>query len=220
MPLTSSKPNLDIQQIFQDLSKVSDESWGRYAMSRELLKDKLTTDQVTTLITESEAAGKKAAEDILEQYPNLSVSEIIEELGIEFKYMPDEIIGGRVMFALFTSPNLIQVAHEPIEKVASYELPELPKEKVQDLILAHELFHYVETHDPEIFTQKTEITLWKFGFFSQKSTVRTTSEIAAMAFSQTLNQLSFSPFVMDTLLIHAYNVKDAQNMYQEIMSFT
>lgn len=222
MQPTSNKINpVPFEQIVADLTSIDDMVWGQYAFSREMLNKKLTPEQRHDFITESIKTGVETAEKIQIKYPNFSIAEIVAAHGIRVEMMKneDEVVGSRILFALFTPPNLIQISKGPIEKIGAYELPGLAAENVENMMLAHELFHFIESHDKEMYTQKTKIVLWKFLFYSYKSTVRATSEIAAMAFSKTLNQMKYSPFMLDILLFYSYDPQTATKMYYEVMDF-
>lgn len=222
MPQTSNKAKIvPLEQIAHDLKGLSDETWGRYAFSRDLLKEKIDEKTMLELIHGSIQAGKEAAKKIQIQYPNFAVPEVVAAHGVRVEKMKaeDERIGNRIMFALYTPPDLVQLASAPIEKLGAFDLPWLAKETVENLMLGHELFHHIETHDPEIFTQKTKITLWKVLFYSYRTNVRATSEIAAMVFTKILNDLDYSPFMLDILLFYAYEPETATTMYYEVLDF-
>lgn len=203
--------------MFTELVKVPATVWAQYTFQKDILRDKLSDTQKQEIAEKAISCGKSEAEKLLIIDREITPLELVREKGIEFSYMPEEKIGDRVMFALYTSPNLIQISEEPIKKVANLNLPGLTEDKIKDLLLSHELFHYIETHDETIYTQKTQITLWKFLFYTHKSQVRTLSEIAAMSFAETMNNLPYSPFLLDILLIHAYDPTAAKKMYNEVM---
>ena len=108
---------------------------------------------------------------------------------------------------------------EPIEKAAENE--EIRKfvteEQIKNLILGHELFHFLEEEDEGIYTRSETITLWKFLGYEHRSTVRALSEIAGMAFTKKLNQFPYSPFTLDILLYYNYNSDEALNIYSEVI---
>ena len=219
---TSNRINpVPFEQIVADLTPINDQVWGQYAFSRELLNRKLTAEQRQELITASIEEGERTAEKIQIKYPNFSIAEVIAAQGVKVEMMKndDEVIGSRILFALYTPPKLIQISKAPIQKIGAFNLPGLAEQDVENMMLAHELFHHIESHDKEMYTQKTKIVLWKFLFYSYKSTVRATSEIAAMAFSRTLNQLKYSPFMLDILLFYSYDPQTATKMYYEVMDF-
>ena len=90
--------------------------------------------------------------------------------------------------------------------------------QVKQLLLAHEIFHYIEVNDSKnIFTQTEKLELWALKPFHNRSTIRCLGEIAGMAFAQRLMGLDYSPFVMDVFFVYGYSKEVATILYDEIM---
>ncbi|MGN0983321.1 MAG: hypothetical protein ACI4OI_00645, partial [Gemmiger sp.] len=88
------------------------------------------------------------------------------------------------------------------------------------LLLGHELFHYVEErYKKEIWTRTYRLRLWQIGPIHNDSGVMVLGEIAAMAFTQELNELRYSPYVMDAYLVYGYSPEAASALYEEMMRF-
>ena len=91
---------------------------------------------------------------------------------------------------------------------------------VAGLLLAHELFHFVEEkYKKEIFTKQEKIRLWSLGPLHNDSSIIALSEIAAMAFAQTVTGISWSPYVMDVFLVYGYSPEEASGLYEEMMMY-
>ena len=89
---------------------------------------------------------------------------------------------------------------------------------IAKLLIGHELFHYVEEqYKKEIWTRTYKIELWAPKFLHNRSTVGILGEIAAMAFTQELNRLPYSPYVMDAFLVYGYSPEAASGLYEEMM---
>ena len=87
------------------------------------------------------------------------------------------------------------------------------------LLLAHELFHYVEEqYKREIFTKTEKIDLPTIPPFKNRSTVRSLDELAGMAFARELNNLPYSPYLLDVMLMYGYSQDGAIRLYEEIMT--
>ena len=89
---------------------------------------------------------------------------------------------------------------------------------VVNLILSHEIFHFLEEkYKREIYTKTERVRLWSLGFLHNDSGIYALGEIAAMSFSQALNGLAYSPYVMDVFLVYDYSSEDASGLYEEMM---
>ena len=114
----------------------------------------------------------------------------------------------RVLFAEFREPDTIHIYMDAVKKAGKFlakpEISEILTDKldIANLLLAHELFHYVEEkHKKEIFTRTEKVRLWSLGPIHNDSAVIALSEIAAMAFAGELTGLPYSPYVMDVFLV-------------------
>lgn len=85
-------------------------------------------------------------------------------------------------------------------------------------ILGHEIYHFVEDRfAQEIYTRTERILLWKLLGLKNYSTIRTLSEVGAMAFTQELNRLRYSPFILDVLLYYAYDSASAETITRDVL---
>ena len=124
------------------------------------------------------------------------------------------------MFAQFIQPDEITVFTDCLDKAAALGDILPPRERLMDILLAHELFHAVEERNPDkIFTRTEKIELWRKPF-SNKSGIVCLSEIAAMAFARELLGLSFNPYARDGLLVWPDDAVAARELYEEIHDLT
>ena len=77
------------------------------------------------------------------------------------------------------------------------------KWKPEEILLAHELFHYVELKEGNLSVATERVRL-KFGPFTYHGRVQILSEIAGMAFAQELLQLTYCPFALDRVFLYVY----------------
>lgn len=215
MPEISSKP--DLQQIIFELKKVPDAVWGKYQFQRDLLNNKITQQQKRQMIASSVACGIAAARKIRKEHGNKTALEIFESMQVPINYSDEEQIGNRLLFALYEADRGVLLMKKPIEKFNEYsQQTGFEQHQVENYILSHELFHHIESHDPEIYTQKTKIGLWKFLFYTYRSNIRALSEIAAMSFTKELNQLDFSPYLFELILVWPYDQNQTYTLYNEV----
>lgn len=132
----------------------------------------------------------------------------------------------RVLFAEFREPGNISIYMDAVKRagrwLAAPEVKEILTDRlrVEELLLAHELFHFVEeAHREEIFTKKEKIRLWSLGPIHNDSSIIALSEIAAMAFAQALTDLPYAPYVMDVFLVYGYSPEEASGLYEEMMAY-
>lgn len=213
-----------ISMMLEDLVQLDDVSWGKYAFSREPLKNKFSEEQKSELTLKSIACGVEYAQKYVEKYGKADPSRLADKMGMNVQYpeMPQNT--DRVLFAEYKAPNNINIFMDGVKK--AYETLKEPGVEaalgeglnVSKTLLAHELFHFVEEENAKtIFTHTEKVELWAPKPLHNRSGIAVLGEIAAMAFAKELVGLSFSPYVMDVLLVYGYNPEEASGLYEEIM---
>lgn len=216
MPPISSKPNLS--EMIATLREIPETVWSKQLFQRDILYHKLSEAEQQEMIADSITCGQQTAVRLRKKYGLISLEEIFVKEQVQLVYQKEEQIGSRVLLALYQSPGEVTLMQDAIQKMrAQAGIPEEIRSCITELILAHELFHHIESHEPNIYTQKKQIVLWQFLSYKYRSTIRTTSEIAAMCFSKQLNGVDFPPFLLDILLVYAYDEQQAIQMYEEIV---
>ncbi|MGG5357803.1 MULTISPECIES: hypothetical protein [unclassified Enterococcus] len=216
MPVTLNKTKLDT--VISELKKVPETVWGQYQFQRELLGKRFTEDEKQAMIKKAVICGQEEAAKIKQIYPHHNIEEIYQKLGLSIQYEEEEMIGGRLVLATFNNEDGVTFMKKPLENLLMQQKPFCwTEEQMAAMILGHELFHYIETNTSQIYTQSTKITLWRLPFYNHRSSIRALSEIAAMSFSKQLNQLDFSPYLLEIILLWSYDQQRVQTLYEEVM---
>ena len=213
-----------VGMIVEDLCRIPDEDWALYAFAREPLNGKFNDEQRRELTRQAMACGREYPEKVAAQYGMRDPEKLAARLGlkVDFPDMPQN--AERVLFAEFRVPDKIHVYMDGVRKGrALLGEPGVPHAltgqlDIVKLLIGHELFHYVEEqYKKEIWTRTYKIELWAPKFLHNRSTVGILGEIAAMAFTQELNRLPYSPYVMDAFLVYGYSPEAASGLYEEMM---
>lgn len=215
-----------VGMIVADLCKISDDEWAKYAFSREPLNGKFNDEQRLELTRKAMACGRQYAEELVKKYGMHDPEKLAKKLGLKVDYpnMPQST--DRVLFAEFREPDNIHIYMDGVNKGkvllgepgVRYALT--GQLDIAKLLIGHELFHYVEeSHKKEIWTRTYKLRLWQVGPVHNDSNVMVLGEIAAMAFTQTLNGIRYSPYVMDAFLVYGYSPEAASALYEEMMKF-
>lgn len=216
---------ITLRDMVHHLLQVDDETWGRYAFSRELLKKRIQPGQQTEMIAHAIACGKQYARRIILEHGTRDAGEIAGKLKLKVEFRDVSLVGKRVVFASYAPPDQIIILKEPVDQAVQLIAEEEPRivelfsqKGIMNTILGHELFHFVEEKfEQEIYTRTEKILLWNFLGLKNYSTIRTLSEIGAMAFTQELNELEYSPFLLDVLLYFGYDAANARKIYGDVL---
>lgn len=213
-----------VGMIVEDLCRIPEEDWGKYAFAREPLNGKFNDEQRLDLTRQAIACGREYADKIAEKYGMRDPEKLAARLGmkVDFPDMPQST--DRVLFAEFREPDKIHIYMDGVRKGrALLGEPGVPHAlggnlDIAKVLLGHELFHFVEEQNKkEIWTRTYKIELWAPKPLHNRSTVAVLGEIAAMSFSKTLNALPYSPYVMDAFLVYGYSPEVASGLYEEMM---
>ncbi|MCQ2969902.1 MAG: hypothetical protein MJ191_07350, partial [Clostridium sp.] len=173
----------DIEEILENLICISDEDWGMYAFKREPLKGKFNIEEKKELIFKANECGREQAKEIRRKYGSINIYEIAEKLRLEIDYPDKPNGGGHSIFAQYVEPNKITIFKDSVNKAVSLinerALEYLFEQaKVEEILLAHEIFHFIEENNKDIFTRTEKIRLWKVGPLKNDSSIVCLGEIA------------------------------------------
>ena len=221
------RPHFKIRELnpmLRDLVQIEPEAWFKYAFSREPINGKFNDEQRKDWMRKSIECGKEYARKTAEEYGTRDSVKIAQKMGMNITYpdFPDKT--DRVTFAEYTEPNNIKIFMDAVRKADKLlqdpETAEILTDKlnVPKTLLAHELFHNIEEENKDtIFTRTEKFRLWSVGKVHNDSNIIALSEIAAMSFSQELNELPYSTYVLDMFLVYGYSPEEASGLYEEMM---
>lgn len=215
-----------LAMMMEDLAPISEIDWCRYAFSTEPLNGKFNDEQRRAYAEKSIACGREYAQRLTKEIGTSDPLLIARALGMVVCYHDYPEKTDRVLFAEFREPKNINIFMDAVKRARTQLTdPAVSAVMTKDLdignlLLAHELFHYVEeSHKSEIFTRTEKIELWHVGPMRNTSAVIAFSEIAAMAFAKELTGLPYSPYLMDVFLVYGYSPQEASGLYEIMMKY-
>lgn len=214
-----------ITEMLKNLLALPNSFWDDYAFHNELLTSKISPKRKKELIIETHKCGKGLADNILSTTPDITPSLLINLLNLNVNYINEPFSSEYVMFACFNKPNKVQIFNNTIEKAKSIidtnNLNDLLcNVDIFDVLLSHEIYHYLEYKMPYIYTNQKLLTLWSFGKFKFKSNIICLNEIGAMTFTQELLNLPYSPYIFDLLFLYSQNEQMAKELYDNIINLS
>lgn len=219
---------LSLSEMIEKLLQIDDEHWGLYAFSRDILKERIPEENKIEMIRKAINCGREYAQRIIKDCGASEVHTIAEKLKLNIVFQNAMMTGKRILFACYTPPDKIEIMTEPVNKAVelvskdeSILIEYFQKDSIMNIILGHEIFHYIEDQfEREIYTRTEKILLWKFLGFKNNSTIRSLSEIGAMAFTKELNVLKYSPFILDILLYYGYDSSNAEKIFHDVLEMS
>lgn len=206
-----------INKLLIELSNISNVVWDEYVFRREVRTARLDRLKKASFSRKARDYAKKVA--LL--FNGQSISEYVKHNNILVENIDTLPVGEYTVFALYTHPNLIQYNGGLISRLES-QLDNNSKDilgnnSILDVVLLHEIFHYIEENDPVAETS-LNISTFRIGTLNIKRPTDTLSEIAANEFVRIVLGMKCSPFALDVLLTYCVDEKIAQNIYLNIIA--
>ena len=215
-----------LEEMFENLATIDEEAWGLYEFSKEMLRDKIDDKEKVEMVEKSIECGEIWARNMVEKF-NLEAgaskiaTQLADLLEIKISEREGRPTKFRMVFAQFVAQREIEIIEEPISnyKKLTLESTKLPHwEKVREVLIAHEIFHFLEEQNQEeMYPYQKTIKLWKLFNYEHRSTVGATSEIAAMAFAKELCSSDFVPQTLDILLSYPMEVSFSRSIYDAVI---
>lgn len=157
------------------------------------------------------ADGSRTAQALRANFVGLAPRQIAHELGVPIELSDDDpMVGSLWRFAEYTPrPARIRLFGRglaPLDCAMAGTLAQqaLGGATLQDVFVAHELFHHAEaTRTERPVAHRYRPTLFRIGRWHWRTGIAALAEIAAGAFAQTLLDLPCHPGVLDLVAMNA-----------------
>ena len=206
-----------------DLLTLADEDWARYAFSLDPLIGKVSPPQRAEHHQKTVANAVELARGLREEHGPGSPADYAAQLGVNLVFRSEDPGDGLRMFASYEEPDTITVFVENAgaadrliaEKGLSALLGDVP---AVDVLVAHELYHFLEWKIPGVYSAQKHLSLWKIGPLENRSRILCLEEIGAMAFAQALTGLRCPAYIFEVILLYAQNPRKAEALYRHFMN--
>jgi len=160
-------------------------------------------------VSDALADGVAVATDLRKRFPALTPQEIARELRVPVETTDDDpMVGSIWRFAEYRSrPRCIILYSRgiaPLEGTLVVDLVTrlLGQATLQDVFVAHELYHHAEAIRSEVpIARRYQPTLFRIGKWRWRTSIPSLAEIAAGAFAQSLLDLPHYPKVLDFVAV-------------------
>lgn len=214
------KKEPSFKEKLQRLFRVDDEVFYLYATYEDPISGKIYDDDREEIIRESPKVGHDLANELVQKSPKQSVIERIQANDIELVIEEKAGMTKYVYFGTYESKGPITLYKGNLLKsqrlLEKEDVSWLNVDKISDIVLAHELFHYYEDAYPDFYTNTKEINLWSLGPYTHTSHLICPSEIGAMAFAKKLLDLDFNSSAINYVLYSSIDKKAGEAFYRKI----
>ena len=159
---------------------------SREELKRDILYRRIPEEDREAVCDMAWERGRKAACEILEQYPGMKLPEIAGKEGLKVEYAEEEKVNAvlRTFGEYSVRENKMILYQGSIKKWA--QANELPFEEAQELVGAHEFFHFLECARLGETSKLYMVPTLRIGrLILARSGIRALSEIGAHGFART-----------------------------------
>ena len=190
---------------FEEIAAASPEMLGMLMLKGDLHAARLDDRAQRAAVIDALADGAATASGLRRRFPGLTPRQIAGELQVPVATTDDDpMVGSIWRFAeyrprppqiLLYTRGLAPVEHALARARAARLLGEAA---VQDVFVAHELYHHIEATRTEMpIARRHQATLFQIGKWRWRTGIATLAEIAAGSFAQALLELPCHPKVLD-----------------------
>ncbi|MEO1772583.1 hypothetical protein [Candidatus Enterococcus ferrettii] len=207
-----------VKQIIQ-LSQQSEELFAHYLLAQDNLYRKIPENEQAALVAKAIASGQAAARHL----QSLSLSDFLAEAGISVTYVEETSSKTKVAYTLaeIRLPNritlnrtLLNSGQQLIDQQEALQFL-VERAPIADVLIAHELYHYLENRD-QLYTTEKHVQ-YKIGPFSKTVRIHSLSEIAATAFAKEVFDLSFSPLLFNPVLLYKFDTAFSESFNEQLL---
>ncbi|MGI6154538.1 MAG: hypothetical protein ACOYEB_01135 [Enterococcus lemanii] len=189
-------------------------------LQEDLYFAKIPKEDYSTILEETNTFAKNKAKECRIKYSGQSLKEILKALNLQLVYEELPISEEFTSIGYFETPAKIginQALKQNDTILNQFGLEWLTFDVWEEIVIAHELFHYFQSQEKENFLNKYKVSLWKLGFYTHQTKINTLSEIAAMVFAKEFLQLDFYPGYLHLFLIYPNFPKEVNERMQEVI---
>jgi hypothetical protein len=192
---------------FTEFEGASPEALGLLMLEADPHARRLDRATQLAAVSDALADGIAAAGNLRARFPASRPEQIARELGLPVETTDDDpLVGSIWRFAEYRPrpPRIVLYRRglSPLEHARAARL--LGQASPQDVFIAHELYHHIETTRPEApIARRYRPTLFRIGSWHWRTGIAALAEIAAGAFAQSLLDLPWHPKVLDFVVVDA-----------------
>lgn len=209
-----------LEQLFNDLCSINDKAWALYAFRNDTQSSRFLNQQnMLVLCNNVKEDIERLYNTLICSHADLSTSNLLNQLCITLCYETIISNPAQPVIARFFSPDRIIIDITQLRNLTSNESVKnlINEELIEKIIIGHELYHVLEDRNQTLQSQQ-KFAFKRYKFLSAKRMrIQALSEYGAMYFSRLINNLPYSPYVLDFLIWWAINKNEALNIYDEII---
>lgn len=210
---------MEICELIAAVAKLPQNTQMQLKLSEDRFYSKIPKDTVHEVIEKAKLSGAELSEELQIRYPGYSLTEIADELGIAIVFEELPVDEQFTSIGYFESPKKIAVNKQiTTASFCDERFDWLKDDCWQEIVIAHELFHYFQEQERVSFVTEHRVPLWKLGPYTHTTQIASLAEIAAMSFAKSFLDLKIYPGYLDLFLTAIYFPKEIASKLTELLT--
>lgn len=218
------KVDYTIDELLDHLNSIETADWLQYLINKDPIRSKFDDTFIKALLENSCQAALNMQQHLLRTYGQQTATAYAQLLGIELVEIADTTEFDFVYISTYTQPPPQITVYESALQIVSKTMQnskyaqEINAIQFRELAIAHEIFHHLELHTPGIYTQQKILKYKALGIFSQEVSPISSSEVAAVHFSQILTGIQHFPLIYELIIQFDSNKLLVQELLDKLKS--
>lgn len=207
----------DFSVQFRAAGAYSNQQFAMLMLGNDYRALRLTGAQREELIAGAMQCGMRAGVQLRERFAQAKPSEMV--CGLKMTIEARELTNIVPVLAGYDPvAELVMIDHALLMKLQQYceQHQLLPPFDPVELVIAYELFPWLEAREHTIFTRRFKATMWRLGTLQYRSTIPAASEIAAASCAKALCHLCFNPILLEVLVLHLCRPETGQEWFGKL----
>ncbi|MDF2499627.1 MAG: hypothetical protein K0Q77_341 [Anaerosporomusa subterranea] len=206
----------------RETAQLSDREWASLQFELDPLRGKAPAGQEKKIIAAALACAAWQAEQLLSHYGRKAPSAIAAEYGLKIRHT-DTSSGSHPILSTYEPAARIITLYDKALRLLSSALrqrsfSDWQTGSLEEIAIAHELYHHLEEIGPRLFTAHHSIVLWRVGSLMYRSHFPSLSEIGAFHFCKLVCGLSYHPMALSLLALHKTKPAEADTLLAKMTS--
>lgn len=202
----------------QAAGQLPDKEWASLQFALDPLRGKAPAGQEGKLLAAALACAAWQAEQLHSRYGRKAPSAIAADYGLTVLHAK-EVAGSRPILSMYDPAERTITLYEKslrLLRTALSRFNDWQSYSLDEVAIAHELYHHLEEVGPRLFTAHHSIVLWQVGNFAYRSRFPSLSEIGAFHFSKLICNLPFHPMALSLLALYKTKPDEADRLLDKM----
>ena len=202
-----------LEELVNKCKNLSDNQWDNYQLKQDKFYHHYTIEQKEVIVRSAEELSRKKVREIREQMIHFNDSkELTGHFGIRVKEVKNNefAIPNQINFGQYQNKEIL-ISTEVLELIEQHYVilkKILGEFSAYNILLYHEIFHYLEEMDPSIENTGLKVPIYPLPFIKRIISPSSAGEIAAFLFAKELSGIQFNPLIIEIVVLFLKAPKD------------